>query len=289
MNARDAVSALLGVEAVGAHRIGGGATGSVFEVELAGGDVVVAKGLTAATPGATECEAAGLAWLADGGAPVPPVRAYDDAWLVMEYVEPGDPTATAAERLGRDLAALHDSGAPAHGAPPAPGCAQAWIGPVPMRNAGGTDWAEFYAEHRVRPFLRKAVDAGALDAAAAAEVARAADAVPGAAGPDEPPSRLHGDLWSGNVHYSTDDRAWLLDPAAHGGHRETDLAMLALFGAPYLDRVLAAYQEVSPLADGWRDRIPLHQLFPLLVHCVVYGRSYAAQTLGAARAVLALR
>jgi fructosamine-3-kinase len=105
------------------------------------------------------------------------------------------------------------------------------------------------------------------------------------AGPPEPPARLHGDLWSGNVLWSGDG-AWLVDPAAHGGHRETDLAMLALFGCPHLSIVLAAYDEAYPLADGWRRRVALHQLFPLLVHTVLFGGGYAEQTIAAARAAL---
>jgi fructosamine-3-kinase len=97
---------------------------------------------------------------------------------------------------------------------------------------------------------------------------------------------VHGDLWAGNVLWSG-GRGWLIDPAAHGGHRETDLAMLALFGAPYLDAILRAYQAASPLADGWRDRVPLHQLHPLLVHVCLFGASYAGQLRAAARAALA--
>lgn len=284
-----AVTDLMGVPAVTAHRIASGSTSAIFEVELADGDLVVAKALIERAPGATEAEAAGLGWLAEpSAAAVPAVRAYDDRWLVIEHVEPGRPTAAAAERLGRELAALHAAGAPAHGAPPAGGLVQAWIGRAPMVNACTAQWPEFYVEHRVRPYLRHAADIGVLDAAEATVVARAADAVPEVAGPPEPPARLHGDLWSGNVHYGRDGRAWLLDPAAHGGHRETDLAMLALFSAPYLDRVLAAYDEVTPLSEGWVERVPLHQLFPLLVHAMLFGRSYAAQTIAAARAVLAL-
>ncbi|MGM1058880.1 fructosamine kinase family protein [Saccharothrix sp. Mg75] len=99
------------------------------------------------------------------------------------------------------------------------------------------------------------------------------------------PARLHGDLWGGNAHWAADGRAWLIDPAAHGGHRETDLAMLDLFGCPHLDRVLAAYHEVSPLEPGRRDRVPLHQLFPLLVHAALFGREYARQALSVARAL----
>ena len=98
----------------------------------------------------------------------------------------------------------------------------------------------------------------------------------------EPPARLHGDLWSGNVLWTAHE-AVLIDPAAHGGHREADLAMLALFGAPHLERVLAAYDEAAPLADGWRDRVLLHQVHPLLLHAVLFGGSYAAQTVSAAR------
>jgi fructosamine-3-kinase len=106
------------------------------------------------------------------------------------------------------------------------------------------------------------------------------------AGPAEPPSRIHGDCWSGNVLWSG-GRGWLVDPAAHGGHRETDLAMLALFGAPFLDRILASYDEAAPLAAGWRARVPLHQLHPLLVHACLFGAGYATPVAGAARAALA--
>jgi fructosamine-3-kinase len=93
-------------------------------------------------------------------------------------------------------------------------------------------------------------------------------------------------LWSGNVLWGADGRAWLIDPAAHGGHRETDLAMLRLFGCPHLERVLAAYQETVPLAGGWMERVGLHQLFPLLVHTVLFGRGYAEQAVAAARGVV---
>ncbi len=107
------------------------------------------------------------------------------------------------------------------------------------------------------------------------------------AGPAEQPARLHGDLWSGNVLWGGDGHVWLIDPAAHGGHRETDLAMLHLFGCAHLDRIVAAYDEAAPLAEGWRARIPLHQLFPLLVHTVLFGGGYGAQAVASARAVLA--
>jgi fructosamine-3-kinase len=101
--------------------------------------------------------------------------------------------------------------------------------------------------------------------------------------PTAEPARLHGDLWAGNVLWSANGPV-LVDPAAHGGHRETDLAMLALFGLPHLGRVLAAYDEAWPLDEGWRDRVPLHQLHPLLVHAALFGGGYGRQAVSAAAA-----
>ncbi|MFD1151914.1 fructosamine kinase family protein, partial [Saccharothrix hoggarensis] len=184
------------------------------------------------------------------------------------------------EEFGRRLAALHATGGPAFGAPPPGGPEHAAIGLAPMRNVPSGTWADWFREHRIAHYARLAVDAGALTAAEAQTVERVR-----VEAPEEPPARLHGDLWHGNVHWAADGRAWLIDPAAHGGHRESDLAMLALFGCAHLDRVLAAYDEAAPLADGWRDRVPLHQLFPLLVHAVLYGRGYAEQALSAARSL----
>ena len=196
-------------------------------------------------------------------------------------VPAGRPTRAAAEEFGRRLAVMHAAGADAFGSPPPGGPADALIGRAPMRNVPAPSWPAWYARDRVLPYVRAARDAGTLDAAEVAVLERAAARV---AAPAEPPARLHGDLWSGNVLWAPDG-AWLIDPAAHGGHRETDLAMLALFGCPHLDRVLAAYDEAAPLAEGWRTRVPTHQLFPLLVHVVLFGRSYTAQTVAAARAV----
>ena len=199
----------------------------------------------------------------------------------MELVSAGRASPAAADRFGRELAALHRTGAEAFGCAPPEGPVDAWIGLAPMRNVTGASWPEWYVEHRVLPYLRTAVDQGLLTNPAPIEVV--CDRIAELAGPAEPPARLHGDLWSGNVLWS--DQAWLIDPAAHGGHRETDLAMLHLFGCPQLDRIVAAYHESAPLADGWRERIPLHQLFPLLVHTVLFGGGYGAQAVAAARSL----
>jgi fructosamine-3-kinase len=230
-------------------------------------------------------EASGLRWLADAGAAVPGVLAVAEDFLAIDWIEMSAPEARAASSFGRELAALHAAGAEAFGAP--------WPGVIaglPLLNEPAPPalgWAQWYAAARVLPYVRLARDRGALTAAEAGLAEAAAGHAAQVARPAEPPARIHGDCWSGNVLWSG-GRGWLIDPAAHGGHRETDLAMLALFGVPYLDRIMAGYQEVAPLADGWRGRVPLHQLHPLLVHCCLFGRSYAEPALAAARAVLAL-
>jgi fructosamine-3-kinase len=273
----DAVAALTGQRVRAATP-----RGSIWLVELGDGRTVVAKqGRT----GQVRAEAAGLRWLqVPGGPAVPRVYGHDEHWLITEYVSAGRTDGAAAERLGRELATLHLAGAETFGAAPPGGPQQAWIGDAPMANVAGARWPQWYAEHRVLPYLRTAVDRGAVDAAGARAVHRSCERIDELAGPDEPPARLHGDLWSGNVHAGADGRAWLLDPAAHGGHRETDLAMLALFGYPNMERLLAGYADIAPLAPGWQQRVALHQLFPLLVHAVLFGGGYGASAAAAARA-----
>lgn len=256
--------------------------GAIWLVQLADGPTVVAKRGQASQ---VLAEASGLRWLpVSGGPPVPRVYGHDDQWLITEYVPAGRADRAASEQLGRELATMHLAGAATFGSAPPGGPEQAWIGSAPMANVAGDRWPHWYAEHRVLRYLHIAVDRGAVDAAGARAVRQTCERIDELAGPDEPPARLHGDLWSGNVHVGADGRAWLLDPAAHGGHRETDLAMLALFGHPHLDQLLAGYADVAPLAPGWQQRVPLHQLFPLLVHAVLFGGGYGARAVAAARA-----
>jgi len=255
-------------------------------ITLSGGRRAFAK---AVLPGGDEmaafaAEANGLRWLAEAAAvPVPEVLAVTPSALVISMIPPGRPTPEAAFGFGADLARLHAAGADGFGAP-----WRGFIASLPLDNAGGadaTDWAQWYATRRLLPYLRLAVDTGALTPQDGRLVEAVADRIGSLAGPAEPPSRIHGDCWAGNVLWSG-GRGWLIDPAAHGGHRETDLAMLALFGAPSLDRIIAGYQDTIPLAAGWRSRIPLHQLHPLLVHACLFGAAYREGVASAARAAL---
>lgn len=254
---------------------------NVFEVELASGETVLVKRGQGA--GAARTEAASLRWLAEPGqVNVPRVFAADDDWLITGYVQvgrQGDP-----RTFGAALAGLHGAGAPAFGAQPPGAAGHAWVGNATLPTATGVSWPEWYAEHRVRYYLREAVDTGAMTAAEAEPIERVCARITELAGPAEAPARLHGDLWTGNVLWARDGQAWLIDPSAHGGHRETDIAMLHLFGCPGLDEIIEGYQAQWPLAEGWRERIGLHQLFPLLVHTVLFGGGYGAQARAAAKA-----
>ncbi|GAB2538389.1 fructosamine kinase family protein [Nocardia heshunensis] len=232
--------------------------------------------------GVLTAEAAGLRWLADGHAElIVPVLAADSHMLVLPWRPSESASPAAAERLGGALAALHTSGSGTYGA--------SWNGHIatlPLDNTPHTgEWASWYAGHRLAPYLPAA--AAELGRDGIRLLHRVIDRIESLAGPAEPPARIHGDLWSGNILW-TEQHALLIDPAAHGGHRETDLAMLALFGAPHLDRILSAYQEATPLNSGWRQRIPLHQLHPLLVHVVLFGGSYRGMLLAAAASALAI-
>ena len=228
-------------------------------------------------PGTYEAEAVGLRWLGEGGATVPEVLAASDAVLVLAWVE-GGRGSDDAERLGRMLATMHGAGAEGFGAlaPGTPGGERAplRLGPLEIPSNEAPDWPSFYAESRIMPLAARA----GLAADGMATIERLCARMADFAGPAEPPARLHGDLWSGNVMGGP----VLIDPAAYGGHREVDLAMLSLFGSPG-DRFLAAYQELHPLADGHADRVPLWQLFPLLVHAALFGGGYGDSALRAAR------
>ncbi len=242
-----------------------------------------------AGPGAYPAEAAGLAWLAEArGASCVAVREVDDRHIALDQLRESRPTREAAHRFGAALAITHRAGARTFGRAPAGWSRPCFIGRQTMPVGEWQSWGEFYADARVIPYAEKAVESGTLSKAELERVRRTGDLIrSGIFDDDEPPARVHGDLWAGNVMW-TATGAVLIDPAAHGGHRETDLAMLALFGAPFLAEVIAGYDEVSALRDGWQERIPLHQLFPLAVHAVGHGRSYGEGLLRACAAVDAL-
>jgi fructosamine-3-kinase len=181
---------------------------------------------------------------------------------VLEWIKPGILSTAGEEELGRGLARLHGAGAVAFG-----GQTPFRIGALTLSNDPCSSWAEFYVQRRLLPLAARIGETALLE--------RVAARVEELCAPQAAPARLHGDLWRGNVLADQDGLPWLIDPAPYGGHHEVDLAMYELFGGRS-KRVLAAYEEVSPLRDGYAERVALWQLFPLLVHAVLFGGSYVA-------------
>ena len=272
------VARAVGAGVTEARRLGGGDINDAWALRLDNGRRVFVKSNEAAPPEMFEAEAHGLAWLGEADAlRVPQVLAVSERFLALELIESAPPVANYGERLGHGLAALHRFGADRFGLD-----RDNFIGRLPQANDPCDDWAEFYRTRRLEPQLCLAVEAGLAGSRMRRGFERLWAALPDLAGPPEPPARLHGDLWAGNKHVDERGLPALIDPAAYAGHREVDLAMMQLFGGFGAD-VFDAYDEAYPLEGGWRERVPLYQLYFLMVHVNLFGESYV----GSAEAALA--
>lgn len=279
-----AVGIALDAEVTDSRPLHGGDVAEAYRFELADERTVFAKTHRSPPPLFFTTEAAGLAWLAepdvvavprvlavsDGGADEPP-------YLALEWIEVADGRHAAGNdaAFGQQLAALHRRRADAFGRSD-----RRTTGSRRLPNEPCDDWGTFYATQRLQPLIRLARDSSALADTTLRQLDWVSQHLDELGGPQEPPARLHGDLWTGNRLVGADGTSWLIDPASHGGHREFDLAMMRLFGG-FGDECFAAYEETYPLADGWRQRVPLHQLAPLVVHAVKFGGGYAAATANA--------
>ncbi len=244
------------------------------------------KRRTGAPPGFFGVEASGLAWLrVPGGVPVARVLDITGTSITVERVTPRAASTAAATAFGEQLAITHDAGAAAFGVGPDDWAGNGFIGDLPLSLRPEPSWGRFYAGQRVLPYARQAHRQGALDAPGLAMIEQLCERIAAGEFDDAaPPARIHGDLWSGNVLFSGDSVV-LIDPAAHGGHRLTDLAMLALFGLPHLDAALDAYcrSASAPAGGHGGTLVGLHQLHPLLVHAVLFGGGYGDRAVAAAR------
>jgi fructosamine-3-kinase len=269
--APEEIAAALGASLLGARPVAGGDVAVAYRLELDDGRQVFAKTHANPQPFAFSTEAAGLAWLREAEAvDIPEVLAVSDAppFIALEWVDTGRPGSNTEEALGRSLARLHAAGATRFGRED-----RRSTGSRGLPNETCETWAEFYAEKRLLPLARLAADAAALPRKSIAALEGLAPRLESLGGPAEPAARLHGDLWGGNRLVGVGGRNWLIDPAAHGGHREFDLAMMRLFGG-FGDACFGAYHEATPLAAGWEERVVLHQLAPLVVHAIKFGGGY---------------
>ncbi|MGP5695777.1 fructosamine kinase family protein [Brachybacterium alimentarium] len=237
-------------------------------------------------------EAAGLQWLAEPQVvPVVPVLEEGKDFLRLERLEEVAPSADAAREFGAQLARLHDSGAQSFGWTPAP---TAWFGPLDspfeVATAEHEDFPDFWSEDRLRPLadrITRTLGADGHDTIDEAIDVIADGAFDGISGQGtEEPARVHGDLWSGNLLW-TADGATLIDPAAHGGHRLEDLAMLSLFGAPFLEEIFEGYEAEHPMPGDWEQDLCAHLFFGLLAHVHLFGEAYVDQAIATAEAITA--
>jgi fructosamine-3-kinase len=245
------------------------------------------------------CEAAGLRWMgaatAQGGPRVVKVVGVGNDYLDIERISPSSPTRKAAHAFGAQLAHMHDAGAQFFGSAPAGYNGVCYFGPlqdpVPMATGEWTSVADYFADGRLRPMVELGIQRGELDDSDMQLTEEVISVLPDLLGDaaNDSPARVHGDLWSGNLMWTDDQgatQAVLIDPAAHGGHREEDLAMLDLFGVSYQGDIVDGYESVHPLAPGFRTRYTLWQLYPIAGHCVFFGGGYISQFRAMCRSLL---
>ena len=269
-----ALEARLGRRIVRAERCSGGDINEAYRIDFFDGDPAFVKTNPRAPRDMFTSEARGLEWLREANTlRIPQVLTVTSAdegtqFLVLEFIQPGRPTRKFDEQLGQGLAALHRTHPQEFGFEQ-----DNFIGSLPQQNAPRTTWADFYRSQRLEPQFQRAVDARQLSYALRRNFERLCERLPELVGPPEPPARLHGDLWGGNLHVDERGAPCLIDPAVYGGHREVDLAMMRLFGG-FSESVFASYQDAYPLPTGAAERVALYQLYPLLVHVNLFGGSY---------------
>lgn len=193
-----------------------------------------------------------------------------EAFLLMEFVESGPRTSKFWTDFGHSLANLHRQTQPCFGLG-----TDNFIGRLPQSNQENASWPEFFINQRLQPLVKRAFDSGLLDAA---HVTGFDDLIHKISQliPTEPPALLHGDLWSGNFLCDAAEQPVLIDPAVYYGHREAEIAFTRMFGG-FSPLFYDAYAASYPLEPGWQDREELFNLYPLLVHLNLFGKSYLAE------------
>ncbi len=223
-------------------------------------------------PGMFEAEGRGLERLKSARALiVPAVIAHSElgplSWLMLEYIEPGSRSSFFWEDFGSSLAQLHKNTSISFGLDHIN-----YIGSLRQINTNHKSWPDFFIEARLKPQLELTQTNMLADNSLEKGFEKLFNALPGIF-PVEPPSLLHGDLWSGNFMCNKTARPCLIDPAVYYGFREMDIAMSKLFGG-FASGFYDAYNATWPLAPGWEQRLEICNLYPLMVHLNLFGAGY---------------
>ena len=270
MPLRDGIEEALGAPIRSQRSLAGGDICRAYEVILDDDRRLFVKTRDQAPPEMFRTEARGLSWLKETEAlRVPEVVAAGDNFLALEFLDSAPKENDFDEQLGRGLARLHQFPCQQPGLE-----FDNFIGPLPQSNTPLENWVDFYTQQRLQPRVEEAVQGGKAPRNWLRKFGNLYQVLPDLV-PDEPSSRLHGDLWGGNLLTGPHGEPCLIDPAVYGGHREIDLAMMKLFGG-FSPTVFAAYHECYPLQSGFQDRVDLYQLYPLLVHVNLFGAGYVS-------------
>lgn len=260
----------LGAEVVHARPLSGGDICRAYLLELSDQRRLFVKTRPGGPAEMFPAEGRGLQWLAETQAlRIPEVIAAEPLFLALEYLQPATRVADFEQVLGEGLAALHRFPAGPPGLDH-----DNFIGPLPQSNSACESWPQFYAQQRLLPRLEEARRSGPAPKSWDKKFQELFEILPDLI-PEEPMSRLHGDLWGGNLHVGPKGEPCLIDPAVYVGHREIDLAMMRLFGG-FSPAVFRAYEEAYPLQPGFERRVHLYQLYPLLVHVNLFGGGYVS-------------
>jgi len=255
--------------------VGGGSINEAWRLETDAGRFFLKTNNADRFPSMFEAEADGLKRLREAGPlRVPQVithgEDHDDSFLLMEWVKGGIKGPGFWADFGRGLAQLHRHTQKHFGLE-----RDNYIGSLVQRNTSASDWSSFFIHQRLEPQLKMARDRRRVEAGMAFRFERLFHQLDKLF-PAEPPALVHGDLWSGNFLCDSESRPVLIDPAVYYGHREMDLAMTKLFGG-FDAELYAAYHAEWPLEQGWKERVDLCNLYPLLVHVNLFGGGYVAQ------------
>lgn len=254
----------------------GGCIHTALRLSASTGDTFFLKVNLGVPPDMFPREAEGLAALGSAPGPrIPEPILWGPTFLLLEDLTPSSPARGFWEKLGRELAGLHEVTSPRFGFDH-----DNYLGLTPQPNPWTEVGVRFFAEQRLRFQAERAAAAGLLTTQDRKDLDSICDRLDRLI-PEQPASLLHGDLWSGNVVPGPNGEPCLVDPACHYGWAEAELGMTELFGG-FPDAFYAAYQEARPLATGWRDRLPIYNLYHLINHLNLFGGAY----LGSVRSIL---